>query len=585
MDKLIVFNLKSDLTQVQNFYKQIIEEILLSNREALELLKILSVLNTNIDTNINRKFIETCCKFSNVEKSLKELFDTGIIKMKNGKGETFEFSVQEIKDVLNSLADKKSHKKALQYYEKKDEKFRGELLDEIEVLFHKAKLNPSEELVNEFLAVANSVEQFDYEHKRLIDVAGELLILEDKYKAPILIVLGNIFSVIGNSEEAERIYLKCLDLYKNLAKKYYRIYLPYIAATQKNLGTLYIDLKRFEEAEKIYSDALSSYKMLKRKYDNVHSPDFHLREYNGLEKSYVDDLKAYNEMLKRSFDIYLPEEPSITSEFGNLGVDLDLLEDIQDGSIDSIDNYKKLAKISYDMYLIEIAKAQSKLGIVYSELLKFEDAERMHLKALKIHRKIVEHYPDQVLPELVLTLLDLGDLYASMDKFEDAKPMFNEALKISKRLAEENPDIYLYNVALIQSSLGTVYTRLQKFEKAEEIFLDSLKIFKRFAKKDPKTYSYNVSGVQNNLGNLFLILRNLDKAELFLNKAIKKDFSNIEILYNLACLESLRNNQPKALELLTIVIKFDSNYIERVLSDDRFDNIRELREFKGLTRK
>jgi tetratricopeptide (TPR) repeat protein len=80
-----------------------------------------------------------------------------------------------------------------------------------------------------------------------------------------------------------------------------------------------------------------------------------------------------------------------------------------------------------------------------------------------------------------------------------------------------------------------------------------------------------------------LILRNLDKAELYLNKAIKKDPANIEILYNLACLESLRNNHAKALELLTNLIKFDKNYIERVLSDDRFDNIKELSEFKELT--
>lgn len=78
-----------------------------------------------------------------------------------------------------------------------------------------------------------------------------------------------------------------MDLYKNLAKKYYRIYLPYIAATQKNLGTLYIDLKRFEEAEKIYSDALSSYKELERQYYNAHSSDFHSKEYSGLEKSYI----------------------------------------------------------------------------------------------------------------------------------------------------------------------------------------------------------------------------------------------------------------------------------------------------------
>ncbi len=564
---------------------QIIKEILSSNPEALELLKILSVINTNIDTNINKKSIETCCKFSNVENSINELLGTGIIKKKKSKEETYEFSFQEIQDVLNSLGDEKSHKKALQYYEKKGKIFRGDLKDEIEILLHRAKLSPSEELVNEFLIVANKIQQFNYDHKRLIDVAQELLILEDEYKAPILIVVGNILSIIGNSEDAERVYLNALDLYNNLAKKYYRIYLPYVAATQKNLGTLYIDLKRFEEAEKIYTDALSSYKELKRRYNNVHSPDFHSEELSSLENSYLDDLKVYNELLKKYYDIYLPEEPSITSEFGNVGIDLDLLEDIQDGSIDSIDSYKKLAKVSYDMYLIDIAKTQSNLGLVYSELRKFEDAERMHLKALKIKRKIAEHYPNQVLPELVLTLLDLGDLYATLNKFEDAEPIFNEALNIAKQLAEENPEVYLYNVALIQNSLGTINSRLQHFEQAKQYYIDALKIFKMYAKEDPKTYSPTVADVQNNLGSIFLNLRNLEKAEYYLNKAFKKDPANSEILYNIACLESLRNNHTKALDLLRIVFEIDKNYIERVLSDDRFDNIKELKEFKELTSK
>jgi len=54
------------------------------------------------------------------------------------------------------------------------------------------------------------------------------------------------------------------------------------------------------------------------------------------------------------------------------------------------------------------------------------------------------------------------------------------------------------------------------------------------------------------------------------------------ILYNLACLESLKNNQTKALDLLNKVIENDKEYIEVVLSDERFENIRDLNEFKKL---
>ena len=581
-DKLKAFDLTSDETQVQNFYKQIIEEILLSNPEALELLKNLCVINTELETNIDRKCVENSYKLKNIEEAFNELLNTGIIKRKKGKKEIYEFSYQQIQDALKILTNEKSHEKAIKYYERKRKKYVDIITDDIEVLFHKAILSPTEELVNKFLIIVNKIDQFDYRYKSLIDVAEILMVLEDKYKAPILIALGNLFSAIGKSEQAENIYLNALNIYKKLAKQYYRIYLPHIAATQKNLGTLYVDLKRFEDAEKIYLDALSAYKELERKYYDVHLPDLDLKVHEDQEKSYLDDLKTYNELLRQYYDVYLPYEPSIVSDLGNVCIDLDLLEDIQDGSIDSIDSYKTLAKMCYDMYLIDIAKTQSNLGIVYSELMKFEDAELMHLEALKIKKKIAENYPNQVLPELVLTLLDLGDLYASADKFEDAEPMYHEALIISKQLAEQNPEVYFHNVAIIHNCLGNVYVRLQKFDEAEQMYLEALKIFKIFAKETPKIYLSNVADVQNNLGDLFILLRNLEKAEYHLNKALKADPINSEILYNIACLESLRNNQVKALELLTKLIEFDKEYIERALLDERFDNIRDLKEFKEL---
>ncbi len=561
---------------------QVINEILFSNQEALELLKFLSVINTKIESNIDRESVETSYKLPNMDKIFDDLLETRIIKEKEGKVEVYEFSFPYLQDVLYAQTDEKFHQYALQYYETKTQKFKAKPLDDIEILFHKVKLNPSEKLINDFLTIANSIVQFDQNHKRLIDIALELLIFEDKYKAPILFVLGNILSIIGNPEDAERIYLNAIDIYKKLAKKYYRIYLPYVAAIQKNLGTLYTDLKRFEEAEKIYSNALNSYKELERHYYDVYSPNFDDKEYKIPEDSYMDDLKAYNKLLEKYYDIYLPKDPSTTSDFGNVCIDLDLLEDIQDGSIDSLDNYKKLAKMCYDMYLVDIAKAQSNLGIIYTNLGRYEEAEKMHLEALKIKKKVAKNYPDQVLSELALTFLDLGDLYASLNRFEEAEPMFKEALKISKKLVEENPDVYMYNTALIENSLGIIYTRLENYKLAEQMYFDSLKIFKSYAKEDAKTYIYNVADVQNNLGNLYLILRNLEKAQYYLNKAFKNDSNNSIVLYNIACLESLKNNLTKALELLSKLIELDNDYIERILSDDKFDNIKDLKEFTEL---
>ena len=578
-NKLRVVDLTED-THFKDFFAGVIKEILFPNQEALTLLKFLLVINTEVETNIDRESLETSYNLPNVSKSFNVLLNKGFIKEKDGNDEKYEFVFSEIHYVLEILPDEQYHENALQYYVKKKNKFRINIADEIEILYHKANLNPTEELVNHFLTMVSQIDQFEHVHTRLIDVAEILMTLEDKYKAPILTALGSIFSVIGRIEDAEKIYLKALEVYKSLANKYFRVYLPYITATQKNLGTLYIDLKRFEEAEKIYSKTLSSYKKIKKKYSRYSlEPD--LTDYDEQNETYVNDLKSYNEAIKQYYDVYLPEKSMITNDFDNTCVDLDLLEDIEDESIDSLD-YKKLAKMCYDMNLVDIAKTQSNLGIINSELRKFEKAESLHLAALKIKKKIGEKYPDQVLPELVLTLLDLGDLYASLNKFDQAEPMFNEALTITKQLAKKNPEIFLHNLALIQNSLGNVYIKLKKYQQAEQMYLESLKIFKILAESS-KTYFYNIADIQNNLGNLFMLLNDLEKSEYYLNKAYKIDPTNRVIIYSMASLESIRNNQIKAIELLKKLIELDKEYIKRVTLDKNFENIRELKEFKELT--
>ena len=83
---------------------------------------------------------------------------------------------------------------------------------------------------------------------------------------------------------------------------------------------------------------------------------------------------------------------------------------------------------------------------------------------------------------------------------------------------------------------------------------------------------------------LFLILRNLEKARNYLNKAFKIDPNNTTILYNIACLEALNNNQAKALELISKLIELNKDYIEMVLSDDKFDNLKDSKKLSPKKR-
>ncbi len=76
------FDPVKDETEVEKFYILLVEEVLSSNPDALELLKNLSVINMELDTNIDRKSINASDRSPNVEESFKILLEMGIIRKK-----------------------------------------------------------------------------------------------------------------------------------------------------------------------------------------------------------------------------------------------------------------------------------------------------------------------------------------------------------------------------------------------------------------------------------------------------------------------------------------------------------------------
>ena len=66
-DKLKPFNSESEIIEVQTFYMKVINDIFSSRSESIELLLDLSVINTEIETNIDKASIKASHKLSNFE--------------------------------------------------------------------------------------------------------------------------------------------------------------------------------------------------------------------------------------------------------------------------------------------------------------------------------------------------------------------------------------------------------------------------------------------------------------------------------------------------------------------------------------
>ena len=143
-DKLKDFDLKNaSETQIEDFYKRVIEEILSSIPEALTLLKNLSIINTDLRTNINRETIENSSDLVSINTVFNELIDTGMLKKKKKKEGIYEFTFKHVQDALEDIVTKENHNEALKYYEKKKNIIGDDINDNVEVLFHKVIANPN----------------------------------------------------------------------------------------------------------------------------------------------------------------------------------------------------------------------------------------------------------------------------------------------------------------------------------------------------------------------------------------------------------------------------------------------------------
>ncbi len=526
-DKIKDFDLRdADDEQVTDFYKRVIEEIFSNNPQALSILKNLAVLNTALPTNIDKESVLNSYNVENVRKTFKALGDTGMLTKREGKEGTYEFYFKHIQDYLEDEAKKESHAKAVEYYERKKEILGENIDDTVEVLYHKVKSNPTKELVDEILDVKKKIQPVHYGFKRLIEVGEELkALVEEEYKAPILVVLGMLYADLGRFEEAEHAYTEALEIYKELADKNTDAYKPEVATTQNNLGLLYADLGRFEEAETAYTEALEIRKELADQNPDEYNPAVastqnnlgilyrKLGRFEEAETAYTEALEIRKKLAEKNPDAYNPAVASTQNNLGVLFDDLGRFEEAETAYTEALEIYRVLADKNPDAYNPAVADTQNNLGILYRKLGRFEEAEHTYTEALEIRKKLADKNPDAYTPDVAMTQNNLGTLYADLGKFEEAEHAYTKALEIYKELADKNPDTYTPDVAMTQNNLGTLYADLRRFEEAEHAYTEALEIRKKLADQNPEAYLFSLTKTQDALGVLYHNTKNYSKAE------------------------------------------------------------------------
>jgi tetratricopeptide (TPR) repeat protein len=281
-DELTGFKLKKDLDlsipdHAVEFIARVVQEIL--SEEAFLLLQDLAVLNTEVESNLNRAVIEQTYATGNVPQCFGELLRADMLKKKGGKEGTYQFSFHHIQEALQD-EKKERHEKALGYYKNKIDKFGKKPDDLVELLFHQSNLQPDKKLIDVFLAVKGILSPVHYGFRRLIavgDVLKNRSEFSDAEKAPISGTLANLYRDLRRFEDAERAYDAALKIRKELAAKNPDAYLPDLLQTQANIGNFYLATQKTEAGITALENVLKRRDLL---------PDFGAKVYANLGGAY-----------------------------------------------------------------------------------------------------------------------------------------------------------------------------------------------------------------------------------------------------------------------------------------------------------
>ncbi len=285
-------------------------------------------------------------------------------------------------------------------------------------------------------------------------------------EASLAMNLGNFYKAVQKMEEAEKMYLRSLQIFERLAAINSAQFEPNLAEICGNLGIFYFNIQKIGDSEKMYLRSLAMFERLAKNSPEQFEPD--------LAKVYVN--------------------------LGNFYKAVQNMTESGETYLYALEIYERLAKKNPAQFESDLAGVCMNLGIFYKALQKMPQSEKMYLRALEINKQLAKSNPAQFEPYLGNTCMNLGIFYANVHKMEESEKMYLISLEIYERLAKSNPAQFEPYLARICANLGIFYSDFQKIAEAEKMYLRSLDIRERLTKSNPAQFEPELKSIRNSLG-------------------------------------------------------------------------------------
>ncbi|MBQ7004791.1 MAG: tetratricopeptide repeat protein, partial [Clostridia bacterium] len=261
--------------------------------------------------------------------------------------------------------------------------------------------------------------------------------------------LGNIYEAEGRLAEAKEMYLKDLDLSKEIFEETGTVESGRaLSVSYNNLGNIYEAEGRLTEAKEMYLKSLE------------------LRIVISEETGTVESGRDLSVSCGKLGDIYVAEG-RLTEAMEMYTKSLGLFKVISEetGTVES----RRDLSISYN-----------NLGNIYESEGRLTEAKEMYLKGFEL-RKVISEETGTVESrrDLSISYNNLGNTYNSEGRLTEAKEMYLKSLELSKVISEETGTVESRRDLSVSCEwLGNIYMAEGRLTEAKEMYLKSLELRK-----------------------------------------------------------------------------------------------------------
>lgn len=336
----------------------------------------------------------------------------------------------------------------------------------------------------------------------------EALILEEKNgnkveHAKVLSLLAGLYLGMGRLDQCESLLLQALELAEGLTDSLL------LAGIRKRMGVYLVEARRLDEAE-VYLD--QAYRVNAEHFGVQHVEVAQIQGHLAFLYQKRGEYERAEPLLRQAIRILETQQEVNYKSLGEMLNNLAHITKTNGAHEEAEALYRQLLDL-YTMHLGEkhpqVAFTRNNLAVLLQMMGRVDEAERQGLQALAIRKEALGDNH----PHVGFSLHNLAFLYHAEGQYAKAMELYKRTIEVWQHAYEDDHPYF----GIARNNMGLVYQGLGDLDRAEDLFLNILQSRQENLDED----HLHVAFSRNNLAALYLDRGLLDEAEALVRLALK----------------------------------------------------------------